>query len=144
MGIKVHHMAEPVTTLQEIDQSSYHPNSGTPLFDAIGFTTLKLKEYLQGKTGYNVLVTIMTDGEENISKEFNPITIKKPCSTGCELTDTVRKIRESVNSCPSLQDDDAATSSGCENWNTKKPTDCGEGGMIINCSRSKHRKESSN
>ncbi|MFY7957134.1 MAG: hypothetical protein ACOVNT_03405, partial [Flavobacterium macrobrachii] len=49
----------------------------TPLFDAMGLSILKLKHYLKDKDNYSVLVTILTDGEENASKEFSLIEIKK-------------------------------------------------------------------
>jgi hypothetical protein len=49
----------------------------TPLYDAIGFSVTKLKLFLENKTSYNVLVTIMTDGEENASREYSGQTIKK-------------------------------------------------------------------
>jgi hypothetical protein len=42
----------------------------TPLYDAIGFSVTKLRQVLEGKTDYDVLVTILTDGEENSSKEY--------------------------------------------------------------------------
>lgn len=49
----------------------------TPLYDAIGFSVSKLKQELASKTNYNVLVTILTDGAENNSKEYTRETIKK-------------------------------------------------------------------
>jgi len=53
----------------------YNPNSGTPLFDAIGLSISKLKEFV-GKDDV-VLVTIITDGMENASKEYNGKTVKR-------------------------------------------------------------------
>ena len=61
----------PVETLHEINANTYHPNGGTPLYDAIALSVLKLKIDLAGIENANVLVTIFTDGEENSSKEFN-------------------------------------------------------------------------
>jgi hypothetical protein len=43
----------------------------------MGFSINKLKNSLQEQIEYNVLVTIMTDGEENASKEFSGNAIKK-------------------------------------------------------------------
>ncbi|GAB1370152.1 hypothetical protein MASR1M45_02100 [Candidatus Kapaibacterium sp.] len=43
----------------------------------MGFSINKLKQALQGQTDYNVLVTILTDGEENASIEFSCNDIKK-------------------------------------------------------------------
>jgi hypothetical protein len=42
----------------------------------MGFSINKLKHSLQGQTDYNVLVTILTDGEENASKEYSGNNIK--------------------------------------------------------------------
>jgi hypothetical protein len=43
----------------------------------MGFSLVKLRQTLEEKTDYNVLVTILTDGEENASKEYTGIAIKK-------------------------------------------------------------------
>ena len=43
----------------------------------MGHSLLKVKHHLEGQTDYNVLVTILTDGEENASKEFSGADIKK-------------------------------------------------------------------
>jgi len=77
LGQKLIHFNDPASKLRQIDDKSYLPNASTPLFDAIGFSINKLKQSLQGKTKYNVLVTILTDGEENASKEFSGAYIKK-------------------------------------------------------------------
>ncbi|MBK8982021.1 MAG: VWA domain-containing protein [Ignavibacteria bacterium] len=60
-----------------IDGSNYRPNAMTPLFDAMGSSVSELKYFLQDKKDYNVLVTILTDGLENASKEFTGSQIKK-------------------------------------------------------------------
>ena len=70
------HFVDPINKLETINDVIYSPSSMTPLFDAMGFSLLKLKKYLEGKTNYNVLVTILTDGEENSSKEFTGDAIK--------------------------------------------------------------------
>ena len=70
------HFVDPVNKLEAINDISYCPSSMTPLYDAMGFSILKLKQYLEGKSNYNVLVTILTDGEENSSKEFSGAAIK--------------------------------------------------------------------
>jgi uncharacterized protein YegL len=63
--------------LKQINNNSYNPEASTPLFDAMGFSINKLKQTLQNQTDYNVLVTILTDGEENASKEFESNEIKR-------------------------------------------------------------------
>lgn len=65
----------PVSRLDQLDSSSYRPDVSTPLFDALGFGINKLKTVLERVNDYNVLVTILTDGEENSSREFSGLAI---------------------------------------------------------------------
>jgi len=76
LGQKLHHFIEPVSKIKQIDDKTYNPEASTPLFDAMGYIINKLKKHLQKQTKYNVLVTILTDGEENSSKEFSINDIK--------------------------------------------------------------------
>jgi uncharacterized protein YegL len=73
---KILHFVDPVNKLDAINDSTYNPASMTPLYDAMGFSISKLKLYLEGKENYSVLVTILTDGEENASKEYTGTAIK--------------------------------------------------------------------
>lgn len=77
LGQKVLHFIDPAGALKQIDDDSYVPEAMTPLFDAMGFSINKLQNALRRQTDYNVLVTILTDGEENSSKEFSGNDIKK-------------------------------------------------------------------
>jgi len=77
MGQKVLHFIDPVKKLEQIDFSKYNPNASTPLYDAMGFSFTKLKQVLENVKDYNVLVTILTDGEENASVEYSGQAIKK-------------------------------------------------------------------
>ena len=56
---------------QELDDKTYRPKSCTPLFDAMGTTLTKFRYSLDAETDYKVLVTIITDGMENDSREYN-------------------------------------------------------------------------
>ncbi len=76
LGMKVLHFMDPVGDLKQINHKRYRPNASTPLFDALGFGLNKLREELKNLQNYNVLVTILTDGEENASKEFTASAIK--------------------------------------------------------------------
>ena len=53
----------------DLDWKAYNPCAATPLYDAIGKTVSKLNA--QVGTDDNVLVTIITDGYENCSEEWN-------------------------------------------------------------------------
>lgn len=77
LGQKVHHFMDKASMLKQIDDKSYRPEADTPLFDAMGFSMNKLKHALQDQTDYHVLVTILTDGAENASREFSGRDIKK-------------------------------------------------------------------
>jgi uncharacterized protein YegL len=77
MGIKTLLFNEPVAKLDQIDGKKYQPDSLTPLFDAMGFSLTRLRKEVESYSDYNVLVTILTDGMENDSKEYNGLAIKK-------------------------------------------------------------------
>ena len=76
MDIKTHLDCEPTLKLDEINGEKYLPNSTTPLYDAMGFGINKLRNKLEGEENTNVLVSILTDGLENASKEYNNLAIK--------------------------------------------------------------------
>ena len=73
---KILHFVDPINKLDAINDSTYNPASMTPLYDAMGFSISKLKQYLEGKENFSVLVTVLTDGEENASKEYTGTAIK--------------------------------------------------------------------
>ena len=77
LGQKTLHFTDPVSKLEMIDDSRYQPDATTPLYDAIGFSCAKLKTVLGKSKNYNVLVTILTDGEENASSEYNGPAVKR-------------------------------------------------------------------
>ncbi len=63
----------PLTSVGELNYTNYNPNHGTPLFDAVGRTIAALDaEYASFPANKKpaVIVAIMTDGEENSSREF--------------------------------------------------------------------------
>ncbi|MBL8007954.1 MAG: VWA domain-containing protein [Ignavibacteria bacterium] len=76
-GIKTILDAVPAAYLQPVNEHNYRPNSGTPLYDAIGFSVNNLKQRMNGSTYGKVLVTILTDGFENSSREYSGENIKK-------------------------------------------------------------------
>lgn len=66
---------QEVSKLQLIDENLFNPSSSTPLYDAIGQSISRLKETISQNGTYNVLVTILTDGEENSSRIFSQAQI---------------------------------------------------------------------
>lgn len=77
LGQKILHFLDPVSKLELINDRRYNPSSSTPLYDNMGYAFAKLRKALENQSAYNVLVTILTDGEENASKEFTGYAIKK-------------------------------------------------------------------
>lgn len=60
---------QSIVNVQDLRSDEYNPGGGTPLYDAIGFGI----ESIRKSVGENdaVLVTIITDGEENASQEYS-------------------------------------------------------------------------
>ena len=59
----------PIHHIQELSNKDYQPSACTPLYDAMGMSLTKLKT--EAKDEDNVLVTIITDGYENASREYS-------------------------------------------------------------------------
>jgi len=69
----------PLAEVPDLDQTSYRPNGGTNLLDAIGQAINSINDILsklKKKDRPSVIVTIMTDGEENSSRSYNNEQIK--------------------------------------------------------------------
>ncbi len=77
LGIKTLLDNENVAKLDMIDGAKYHTDASTPLFDAMGKGIGQLRRVTNTHSNYNVLVTILTDGEENASVEYSGQAIKK-------------------------------------------------------------------
>lgn len=65
----VHYDNTPAAETRQLSTRDYRPSGGTPLYDAIGKGIAKLNALATEDD--NVLVTIITDGEENCSREYN-------------------------------------------------------------------------
>jgi Mg-chelatase subunit ChlD len=66
---KYHYDSIPASDIQLFDGNDYEPDSGTPLYDAIGSGISKLRRQVTDDD--QVLVTIITDGLENDSHEYD-------------------------------------------------------------------------
>ena len=64
----------PAAKAHPLHPVDYAPCGGTPLYDAIGMGIAKINA--QTTDDDNVLVTIITDGEENCSEEYNLRMVK--------------------------------------------------------------------
>ena len=69
----------PASEVKELIESDYTPDQMTALHDAIGMSVSEMKKRIQTKFDSGVatgVVVILTDGEENKSKEFKAEDIK--------------------------------------------------------------------
>ena len=64
----------PASATRDLTGMDYHPAGATPLYDAVGMGISKLNA--QATADDNVLVTIITDGMENCSVEYNLKMVK--------------------------------------------------------------------
>lgn len=64
----------PIGEVRDLTYKDYNPNACTPLYDAMGISITALEKKF--KEGDRALVTIITDGLENASKEYNQGAIK--------------------------------------------------------------------
>ena len=63
-----HYDNKPASQTKDLDWKAYCPGGGTPLYDAMGAAISKVNA--QVSESDNVLVTVITDGEENSSCEW--------------------------------------------------------------------------
>ena len=76
-GIDMIYDKTPINDAEKLTWDKYDPCCCTPLFDAIGKTVKKIKKDTKDVEDAAVLVTIITDGYENSSKEWTGPMVKK-------------------------------------------------------------------
>lgn len=67
----------PVADAHPLDLEDYQPCCRTPLYDAMGITLTAMRRHVKDIEDCVVVVTIITDGMENASHEYNGQTIKE-------------------------------------------------------------------
>lgn len=77
LGIKTRLFMEKPGALRELDSGSFEPDAMTPLYDAIGQSVTNLRRKTDQKNNCSVLVTILTDGMENDSKEYSGAAVRR-------------------------------------------------------------------
>ena len=68
-----------VSEVKPLDRDSYNPQGGTNLLDAMGGVMMQINNKLSGvkkKDRESVIITVLTDGEENASRTFRNSDIK--------------------------------------------------------------------
>lgn len=64
----------PIAEVRDLTKEDYRPDSCTPLYDAMGISIMALERKV--KEGEPVLVTVITDGFENASREYSRAAVK--------------------------------------------------------------------
>lgn len=72
--VKTIHDCVPAKKVKDIKTKDYNPSRCTALYDAMGISITKLRSQIS--EGDTVVVTIVTDGLENASREYNNASIK--------------------------------------------------------------------
>jgi Mg-chelatase subunit ChlD len=65
----------PIGEVRDLTENDYHPCACTPLYDAMGISISTLERKV--KEGDRVLVTVITDGLENASREYDGKAVKE-------------------------------------------------------------------
>jgi hypothetical protein len=74
---EVNFVAELLENVPDLDATSYVPRGSTALHDAIGRTVHELENWCESHSWKDqVLVLIITDGQENASREYNLQTVR--------------------------------------------------------------------
>ncbi len=72
----------PLTEVPEITEAHYKPRGGTPMYDAIGKVVERTERALEDIEGNpEVLLIVITDGEENTSQSFTQRQVKTMLET---------------------------------------------------------------
>lgn len=66
----------PVAKVKELTSRDYRPCCCTPLYDAMGISLTKLRKDIENIPNSTAIVTVITDGLENASKEYHGPQVK--------------------------------------------------------------------
>lgn len=67
----------PVAEAHPLKMEDFQPCCTTPLYDAMGFTLTAMRKQVSGMEDAVVVVTVITDGQENASHEYSGTTVKE-------------------------------------------------------------------
>ena len=73
-GVKTRRDRVPIQTVKDFTEMDYCPGGCTPLYDAMGITLNNMESVILPDD--KVMATVITDGFENASREYNGSTIK--------------------------------------------------------------------
>lgn len=71
-GIRTQYLDAAISTVQDLNEATYNPTGMTNLYDAIGTRIKALEARTSKDDGKAKLMVIMTDGQDNMSREYTP------------------------------------------------------------------------
>lgn len=71
----------PAAEARQLTPADYEPCCGTPLYDAMGFTLTDMRRHVKDIDDAVVVVTVITDGMENASREYDAKSIRQLVET---------------------------------------------------------------
>lgn len=66
---------QPISSVTEF--KDYDPSGGTPLYDAMGQSLTRLHDRIKDDTDATAVVTVLTDGEENSSRQWSADRLRR-------------------------------------------------------------------
>ena len=72
--VRYHFTNEPIDNVTTF--TNYRPCGGTPLYDAMGQTLSALYNEINGNENASAVVTVLTDGLENASREWTAVSLR--------------------------------------------------------------------
>jgi hypothetical protein len=84
-SVNIKYLNEPMAVAELLTDTSYRPDGGTAFYDALGVAIKALEDKLGSDlSDAKVLITALTDGEENSSRQY----------TGSQVADLVKQFQE--------------------------------------------------
>jgi len=71
-----HIMDKPIKDVTHLNEDTYRPGAMTPLWDAVAEAILETEKRVKDKKNPKVVITILTDGYENASKQYTTQAVK--------------------------------------------------------------------
>jgi Mg-chelatase subunit ChlD len=70
-GVRTVMENKPIGQVNQLEMKDFRPDACTPLYDAMGLSLSKFRYQLNEEEKHQVLVTVITDGAENASREYS-------------------------------------------------------------------------
>lgn len=76
-GIRNRCDKRPIEDVFGIDQMTYVPSGGTPLYDSLAKAIAGMEVFVKSQEGYQPIIVIQTDGYDTTSRDFDLVDVAK-------------------------------------------------------------------